>query len=91
MTAPEIIAFESSLAPGAPVTVRWTNSGRFFAVPGRVARVNAKSIAVSLEAAPSGTSYEPGQSINVPRFPARKWSTHNCVVPAGEFAGQVIA
>ncbi len=84
------IQFEDGLTVGTPVTIRWTNSSRFYAAPGRVARINAKSFTVALDAVPTGTSYVIGQSINAPRFASNSWSTHNRVAPLEQYVGELV-
>ena len=87
----KLIAFESSLQPGASVRVRWTNCGSHYQAAANVVRVNNKSVRVRLEEdVPTwsgGQGYRIGHEIVVPRLrDFLRWSCHNCVTPAAGFA-----
>lgn len=89
MTVDELrahLAFETSLAPGLPVTVRWTNSSHYWSGTGSIVRVNRATVRVKLAHDVGGPgSYPVGREIVVPLlshlvFPNR-WSVNNGVFP----------
>ena len=82
-----IIAFESSLKPGALVRVKWTWSYQLFSAKGKVVKVNLASIVTELLEPIS--SYPVGQRIKCPRLGlnsgSRLWSVNNRVEPVGGY------
>lgn len=80
----QVVDFEASLKPGDSVRVNWTNSNSYYSANATVAKVNDKSVVVTLDEivpASYGT-YPKGQKIRVPRIAAFKlWSCNNSVQP----------
>lgn len=70
-------ALDRRLAKGARVEVRWTSAGRFFRGTGTVAKVNAKSVRVTLDAAVE--PYPAGFAVSAPRINTTPWSYSNGV------------
>lgn len=76
--------FETNLAVGTPVRVRWTNSGYYFNAVGKIAKINAKSVRVTLDHDVPGHSggYKAGREILAPKLlNLRDWSCNNRVEP----------
>lgn len=84
-----LIAEDASLAVGTEVTVYWTNSNRYMEAPGRVVKVNAKSVRVAISedvmtywGGKETVGWPKGTEIVAPRLADfRKWSHSNCVRP----------
>jgi hypothetical protein len=82
-----LIAEDASLTVGAEVTVHWTSSFRYMQAPGRVVKVNAKSVRVEISedvatywGGKETVGWPKGTEIIVPRLSDyRKWSHNNCV------------
>jgi hypothetical protein len=81
-------AFDKSLTVGMKVIARWTNSGYSYAVPATIAKVNGKSVIVTLDEEVRGPSllrsdvetviYPIGRRITLPRLWGQCWSANNC-------------
>lgn len=92
MTADEykkVTDFESGLAEGHSVLVRWTCSGRFFVANATVEKVNGKSFVVILDQdviSQATRVYGAGHCIKVPSIDNIKgWSSNNRVEPVGGY------
>ena len=62
---------------GDVVTVLWTNSGSTYGAKGIIAKINTKSILVSLSEEVrhlTGCLYPIGQKIKAPRISTKEWS-----------------
>lgn len=85
----KVCDFEVGLKIGDPVLVRWTNCGRYFRAAGTVAKINAKSLRVTLtESVLWGDeyTYPVGREILVPSIDnIRDWSCSNRVEPVGGY------
>lgn len=79
--------FENGLSIGDKVNVCWTNCGNVWDGIGTVAKINAKSINVTLtEPVGDECDYPAGMEIQVPRITAiRRWSVNNRVEPLGGY------
>jgi hypothetical protein len=82
------LRFERELKVGDKVRVHWTNCGSYYAAPATVARINDKSIVVTLDEAVDTLTglggYPVGQKIKVPRLGSAGWSANNCVNPLAD-------
>lgn len=87
MNMQTILSFEESLKVGDAVVIRWTNSGCYHAVPGKVWKVNAKSFLVQIDETimdryTGKPAYGKGHVIKAPRYsfsPGCTWSRNNRV------------
>jgi hypothetical protein len=91
MNTPETnqVAFESTLAAGAPVTARWTNSFQAYAARAVVVKINHASIRIELVEtliANGRVTHEAGRQFSLPNVFGAGWSVNNCVAPAAEIA-----
>lgn len=85
------VAFDSSLTVGMKVVARWTNCHRYYSAPATIAKLNGKSVIVTLDAeirsvnpydraAGERVIYPVGRRITLPRLMGQTWSANNCVV-----------
>lgn len=97
MNLMKLMKWDQALQVGTPVMVCWTNSGRFYRVPGKVVRLNRESVKSELSepvAAPAYLGdlykdgrpiYPAGQVITCPRPTMGgvigRWSWNNTVLP----------
>lgn len=79
--------FEEGLSVGDEVNICWTNSGNVWDGIGTVAKINAKSINVTLtEPVGEERDYPAGMEIQAPRITAiQRWSINNRVEPLGGY------
>jgi hypothetical protein len=86
-----VLAFETGLAIGSPVTLCYTYKYRFFRMPAEVARLTNETITARVVVDQRGTSgaviWPKGQLLTVPRYAeGSKWSVQNRVEPEGGYA-----
>jgi len=62
----ELATFDTQLAAGQRVVIRWTNSHRLYAAAATITKVNTKSVLASIDTAITDW---------------QGWSANNCVTP----------